>query len=189
MCSRQQQKRRSKHMANIGPVGMVMKQRNERETDNCPRCKESESNIHIFTCVGAGSDEIFNNAMETVQEWLDKGPKHLALAITELIHAHRYNYELDWHINNDPETRKVMRQQWRMGEISLIWGFFHTDWKKIIDEYLHGTRQPGARWLAILSTRIWSVTESMWKHRNEIEHGNDKNNLLSQDRHDIKWRN
>ena len=24
----------------------------------------------------------------------------------------------------------------------------------------------------------------MWKHRNEIEHGNDKNNLLSQDRHE-----
>ena len=46
-------------------------------------------------------------------------------------------------------------------------------------------RQSGARcWLAILSTRIWSITESMWKHRNKIEDGNDKNNLLSQDRHE-----
>jgi len=58
-----------------------MKQRNERETDNCPRWKESETNFHILTIVGAGTDEIFNTAMETVQEWLDKGPKHLAKSI------------------------------------------------------------------------------------------------------------
>ena len=57
--------------------------------------KSSESNIHILTRVGAGTDEIFNNAMETVQEWLDQGPEQLALAITALIHAQRYNYEPD----------------------------------------------------------------------------------------------
>ena len=100
-----------------------------------------------------GSDEIFNQAMATVTEWLDKGPKHLALAITELIHAHRYEYEPDYHVSDDPDTRKVMRHQWRMGDISLIWGFFHTDWKNIIDEHLHGTRRSGARWLAILQNR------------------------------------
>ena len=122
--------------------------------------------------------------METVQEWLDQGPSQLALAITELIHAHRYTHEPNWNILDNLETQQVMRHQWKMGAISLIWGFFHTDWKNIIDEYLHGTRRSGARWLAILSTRIWSVTESMWKHRNEIEHRNDKINLLSQDRHE-----
>ena len=71
MCSRQQRKHRSKHMANIGPVGIVMKKRNERETDSCPRCKERESNLHILTCNGSGTDEIFSTAMETVQEWLE----------------------------------------------------------------------------------------------------------------------
>ena len=91
----------------------------------------------VFVEKGGGEDGIFNNAMETVQEWLDKGPKHLALVITDLIHAHRYNYEPDWHISNDQETRKVMRHQWRMGDISLlIWGFFHTDWKTIIDDFV-----------------------------------------------------
>ena len=119
---------------------------------NAHDVKKSESNFHILTCVAAGTDEIFNNAMETVQECLDKGPKHLAKPIIELIHAHRYGYEPDWHISDDPETRKVMRHQWSMGDISLIWGFFNTDWKKIIDEYLQGTRRSGARWLAILST-------------------------------------
>ena len=109
-----------------------MKQRNERETDKCPRSQESETNFHIFTCEGAGTDEIFNKAMETVTEWLDKGPTHLAKSIIELIHAHRYGYEPDYYISDNPDTRKVMRHQWRMGNISLIWGFFHIDWKKLL---------------------------------------------------------
>ena len=119
-------------MANIGPVGIVMKQRNKRETDKCLRCKESESNLHILTFAGSGADEILTTAMEMVQEWLDQGPSQFTLAITELIHAHRYNHEPNWHIIDDLETQQIMRHQWKMGEISLIWGFFHTDWKKIL---------------------------------------------------------
>ena len=81
-----------------------MKKDNERETDNCPRYKESESNLHILTCKGSGTNEIFSTAMETVQEWLDQGPSQFAVAITELIHAHRYHHEPKWHIIDDLET-------------------------------------------------------------------------------------
>ena len=171
-------------MVNIGPVGIVMEKRKERETDKCPRSKESESNLHILTCAGSGTDAIFSNAIETVQEWLEQGPSQFALTITELIHTHRNQNEPQWYLIEDFETQQVMQHQRAMGKVSMIWDFFHTDWKNVIDEHLHGTRRSSARWLSILSSRIWNVTESMWLHRNEIVHGIDKNNLLSHDRHE-----
>jgi len=40
MCPGQKRKMRSKHMANIGPVGSVLYRRGERESANVPDAKE-----------------------------------------------------------------------------------------------------------------------------------------------------
>jgi len=38
MCSGQQRKRRTKHVANIGPVGTVLHRHKARDTDKCAGC-------------------------------------------------------------------------------------------------------------------------------------------------------
>jgi len=62
-----------------------------------------------------------------------------------------------------------------------MWGFFHKSWNEIVKRHLAGTWKSSHKWLAILSNRIWDITEDAWKHRNRIEHGDDKNNERSND--------
>ena len=45
-----------------------------------------------------------------------------------------------------------------------------------MEKHLKGSRKSSTRWLARLSNRIWEITEDQWKHCNDIEHGEDKEN-------------
>ena len=63
---------RTKHMANTGPVATVLHMRKERDSEQCPRCEEVETNLHILQCKGEGTEEIFQESMEEVNEWIDE---------------------------------------------------------------------------------------------------------------------
>jgi len=58
----------------------------------------------------------------------------------------------------------------------MLWGFLRKSWDKIMEKHLKGSRKSSTRWLARLSNGIWEMTEDQWKHRNGIEHGEDKQN-------------
>jgi len=183
MCSGEQRKRRTKHMANIGPVGTVLHRRKARDIDMCARCKMEETKIHIVTCQGPDTEQKFLTAMETVDDWMRTGPNQFAIAIRELLRAHRNRTRPRWHLVDDEDTIQTMKQQWSLSKVSLLWGFLHTGWRPIIDRHFKGSRKSSARWLSILCGRIWGITEQLWEHRNTIEHGVDANNHLAEERH------
>jgi len=129
--------------------------------------------------------KICSTAMETINEWLDQGPPQFAIAINELLRAHREQREPNWHLVSDDMIKTTMKQQWTMSKLALQWGFLHKGWVPIITEHLKGTKRSAPKWLAILSNRIWEITEDLWKHRNDVEHGNEKANQLSSAQHRI----
>jgi hypothetical protein len=185
MCTRQKRIKRSKHMAHICPVGLILERRKERPTSECPRCKMVETNVHIVTCQGPDTNPKFLTSMETINEWLDHGPPQFSIAINELLRAHREQREPNWQLVSDDTIKTTMKQQWNMSKLALQWGFLHKGWVPIITEHLKGTKRSAPKWLAILSNRIWEITEDLWKHRNDVEHGNEKRNKLSSDKHTI----
>ena len=181
MCTGQKRKIRSKHMANIGPVGSVLHRRGERESALCPRCQRTETNIHVTQCKGTEQDKIFQKSMEMVDEWLATGPIQMSVAIKELLNASREQRDPVWTIIDDMEIRAIAQEQWFLSNITIMWGFFHKSWNDIVQKHLLGTRRSSHKWLAILSNRIWEITEDAWKHRNSIEHGDDENNERSKE--------
>ena len=48
-----------------------------------------------------------------------------------------------------------------------------------MEKHLKGRQKSSTRWLARLSNRIREITEDQWKHRNDIEHREDKENARS----------
>jgi len=37
----------------------VLHMRKERDSEQCPRCEEFETHLHIIQCKGEGTDEVF----------------------------------------------------------------------------------------------------------------------------------
>ena len=109
MCTRQKRIKRSKHMAHICPVGLILERRKERPTSECPRCKMVETNVHIVTCQGPDTNPKFLTAMETINEWLDQGPPQFAIAINELLRANREQREPNWHLVSDDMIKTTMK--------------------------------------------------------------------------------
>ena len=68
MCPGQKQNLRSKLIANIGPVGLVLYRRGERESALCPRYQRTETNIHVTQCRGPKQDNFFQKSMEIVDK-------------------------------------------------------------------------------------------------------------------------
>jgi len=61
--------------------------------------------------------------------------------------------------------------------------FLHKSWDKVMEKHLKGSRKSSTRWLAKLSNRIWEITGDQWKHRNDIEHGEDKERKKQTNKH------
>ena len=99
--------------------------------------------------------------------------------IRELILAFREAREPIWTKIDDESIKEIARAQWFLSNPAIMWGFLHKSWDKIMEKHLKGSRKSSTRWLARLSNRIWEITEDQWKHRNDIEHGEDKENARS----------
>jgi hypothetical protein len=53
--------------------------------------------------------KICSTAMETINEWLDQGPPQFAIAINELLRAHREQREPNWHLVSDDMIKTTMK--------------------------------------------------------------------------------
>ena len=174
---------RTKHMANIGPVATVLHMRKERDSEQCPRCEEVETNLHIIQCKGDGTDEVFEEGMEEVHEWIGEMKQDTRNAIKELIAAYREQREINMEDIRDDSVKEAAIKQWEMGQHLFMWGVLHKGWDAIITNNLRSTRRSSTKWLAILCNKIWMITEGMWFHRNEKEHPGKDTNALSEERY------
>ena len=90
-----------------------------------------ETNIHIVTCQGPNTEQQFLIAVETVNDWMRARPNQFAIAIRELLRAHRNHTRPRWHLVEDADTRQIMKEQWSLSKVSLLWGFMHTSWRPL----------------------------------------------------------
>ena len=128
-------------MANIGPVATVLHMRKERDSEQRPRCEEVETNLHIIQCKGDGTDEVFEESMEEVHEWIDEMKQDTRNAIKELIMAYREQREINLDDIRDESVKDTAMKQWEMGQRLFMWGVLHKGWDAIITNDLRGTRR------------------------------------------------
>ena len=132
-------------MSNIGPVGKVMFRRKEQEDLQSPKCQEEETNMHLTQYRGADSDDIFKTTMERVDRWLKQSPKQMAIAIKELIVAFREAREPIWTNIDHEEILEIAKAQWFLSNPTIMWGFLHKSWDKVMEKHLKRSRKSSTR--------------------------------------------
>jgi hypothetical protein len=105
MVTRSKRQWRTKHMAGIGPTADKLFQQKHRSTPICPRCNIHENNKHVHQCKTNDTEEIFNNALEGIEEYMDGNcPKELAKAISMLLRSSRTRMEPVWDEISDEDV-------------------------------------------------------------------------------------
>ena len=171
MVTRSKRQWRSKHVAGIGPTANKLFQRKHRESAICPRCSFEENNKHVHLCKTPETDQIFENAVEGLEGYLEgECSLNLAKAIILLIRSARTRMEPNWNEIEDQDVIEIMQEQWQFNYTAIMWGIWIPQWKSIQDKFLKGTRKSSALWFARVSNEIWKITEDLWKHRNHCEH-------------------
>ena len=93
---------------------------------NCPRCnKENEDTKHVLQCDQAGANELWNEELDKVAEWMNEQnfPTDMATSIVEGIQAWRKNIPLNT-TTHDRDILKAVRAQIRIGWQNFIEGFW-----------------------------------------------------------------
>ena len=171
MITRSKRQWRTKHVAGIGPTANKLFQRNHRENAICPRCTLEENNKHVHLCKTPETEQIFNNALEGIEEYLvGECSRDMATAIILLLRSARTRREPEWNLVQDEEIVEVMQEQWEFNYTAILWGIWINKWKRLQENFLKGTRKSSALWFAKLSNEIWKITEDLWRHRNHCEH-------------------
>jgi hypothetical protein len=62
----------SKQAAGSFASGKMMKNRNDRLTDHCPRCGQSEDSKHILRCRTKLTDELWEQHSTKIQTWMQE---------------------------------------------------------------------------------------------------------------------
>ena len=167
-------------MSNIGPVGEVLYRRGHRDTYKCPLCSSIENNKHLLVCTSQEMVETFAQELDELNRWLiHNAPDNVRLAIIELLSAHHELREPEWE-NVPTESKQASKEQWYMGSQLLLWGVLSNKWRKHMDQYLRNSRKKAAIRLALISNKIWNITDKMWNIRNEHEHKNHNSEINKQ---------
>ena len=81
----------SKQAAGISATGQNMYRRQQRDTDQCPRCgARNEDHRHVFQCTGCSTTTAFNTGLAQLRHWLSKSSSiDITIVIVDLVEAFR----------------------------------------------------------------------------------------------------
>jgi predicted RNA-binding Zn-ribbon protein involved in translation (DUF1610 family) len=127
----------SKTISGFCSTGVMMKRRKERQTDECPRCGESEDVEHIWRCQ-YDTQEIWSKSMTNLKEWLLRNKTHPALSrlILDGLEGWRTGSGLQSVLPS--WLNKLAEQQSQCGWRNFFEGFWVKEWR--VESQVHLSR-------------------------------------------------
>ena len=158
-------------------TGRVMLMRKKRLHSNCPRCNAvDEHTTHVLQCQSDETCEMRTDILDEFRLWLQTVNTQydievfLFKGIKSWLTQGSYHFGIDSLVH--PDLYNAFRTQVLIGWEALLFGFVCTG---IIEhQQIHyntlGSRKTGNRWGVQLISRLWTIIQSHWNHRNATLH-------------------
>ena len=155
-------------------VGKVMRHRQARVHNRCPRCNAFvEDTTHVLRCQTAQTRIKWELLIQKLSDWMTKVQTMPAINIA-LCATLRYwrnkrnsgNYiDSDW----DRSISKVFCHQASLGWQNMLEGIISTGWATLQQNHYNSIRsmKKGQKWIGSLSIELWKMVYGMWEHRNK----------------------
>ena len=164
-----------KWISGHGAFGKMMEHRKARHLNHCPRCKTTpETPYHCLTCRGQHAPALFKSKLNSLATWLrtqHTDPAILTAIITNLTQWHHRPSEFHHDDHNNPiGSQPYVQHQTNLGWFPFINGFIAPSWRTAQQTYYnsHHPQRSSALWASRLLTKLWTLSFSLWQHRNKI---------------------
>jgi ribonuclease HI len=153
-----------------------MKQRNQTDTDNCPRCKNpAEDNIHVLQCPDATASDLWATHIQALQTELYRmktAPTIIATIVNNLLAWRENKPPYFPSSNNWGEHDAAHAQHLLLGWNNFVFGRWHYSWANAQQTYLTsiGSRLSIRRWTTAIIHKLLLTAWDMWDHRNRVLH-------------------
>jgi hypothetical protein len=153
-------------MADVAPVGTMLRKRNQTASAACPVCGHEETSKHLWTCVDEGMNDLYTRMVEPVYIWLRQGPEDVYVFADRIL---RYLRGASLEEGTDYYTyiSDSLDCQQQLGIFAFLWGFHVKRLVEYVNNFFANQKRSGSKWLAILVTRLWSLYDELWMYRNK----------------------
>ena len=158
--------------ANCG-VGTTLVKWKYQDDDKCPRCNAPEDTTHVLRCQGAGANDVWNESMAKLTEYLVESKTHPDIQHALVNNLHRWRRGLtpcdDF---QDAQITESTKAQSLIGWKNLLEGLLCKQWRQLQQRHYNSsrTRKSSKKWIKGLFTRLHNLAWNQWKHRNDIKH-------------------
>ena len=169
------QRRITKFLSHQCATGKIMLRWKFWDHDKCPRCNNTEDNIHVITCPDPRAQQTWDTSISILQEWLTNygtSPTLQDLLINRLNNL-RVTSNLP---NYEPSILSLHFSQEKIGWFPAINGLLSTHWEATQQLYFRHIKstKSGRTWVIALIKKLWQVSWDMWDHRNSVLHDNEE---------------
>ncbi len=155
-------------------VGKVMRFRNARVHNRCPRCNAFvEDTTHVLRCQTRYTISKWEILVGKLLDWLtkvDTAPEisfHLCLTLRRW----RKRRGTDNYVNPDwtGSLKRVFEHQASLGWHNFLEGILSTGWADLQQKHYDSisSQKKGAKWAGSLSIQLWKLVFGMWEDRNK----------------------
>jgi hypothetical protein len=150
------------------------------DNEGCPQCGEPEDSEHILLCQGANANDTWDEALHSLQQWLDEQQTNPDIALSIISSLHNWRYSDTKPLSQFSSINLTLDMQSDIGWNLLLEGWATFAWADQQAAYykLINSRKSGRRWLIALTCKLWLIAWDLWEHRNGILHET-KNHQLS----------
>jgi hypothetical protein len=170
----------TKLLSNSLPTGTVMVARKRRLHPHCPLCHTQEEDIlHMLTCQSQPTSNHRETLLQDLKLWLTTSktdPDITQFLITGLRSWFLNPFgDEPLHQSSNHNTFVALTDQLELGWFALLCGYLANTLIQIQHQYFISisSRKHGSSWASQLSHKLWSLSFSIWKHRNSALHETD----------------
>ena len=167
-----------KHATGHCGVGRMLLRRKHQQHSKCPRCDQiNETTLHILTCQDSRAIAQWNASISKLSTWLTKSHTH------PFLHDRIIQFLQRWHDTGtasapaslSPQINQAFHEQADIGGYNFLLGRVSNKFSTIQDAYLKSQqyKTTGNSWTASLIVQLWTISRTMWEHRNAIRHSPD----------------
>jgi hypothetical protein len=159
----------AKQSSGMCTSGRMMKAMGMRETDECPRCGESEDSTHLWQCSDQGTEIAWYRWQRELEVWWRNSDTNPALgdAIIQAVEL--------WRIGDPgtagstcPRIEAAILHQHRIGWRAFLEGKWAPEWRELYVEM--GGSKRDVTWAKTVIEIGWRTGWAIWEERNDLIH-------------------
>ena len=163
----------AKHFSGWAGSGTKMYKWKQRDTQQCHRCNEKETTIHVTQCQHEDNKKAYQKARRTMKIWMEKTTS-MAIMTAVLLHldAYQQNRGIIGIDELPRELRLAAAYQRTIGQRSFGEGLLSHQWQQVQKNYCRqkGGHETSKRWVSRLIQHIWEISWTLWDNRNHELH-------------------